>query len=76
MDADAFADLEGSAWDWSLTQVDEIAWREIRAASDAFDARVRKAAEASRKRAGAEGVQGIVVGVAAFPAVTPPPLAS
>jgi DNA-binding transcriptional ArsR family regulator len=73
MDADAFAALDGSAWDWSLTQVDEIAWREIRAASDEFDARVRKAAAASRKRAGAEVAQGIVVGVAAFPTVTPPP---
>jgi DNA-binding transcriptional ArsR family regulator len=76
MDADAFAALEGSAWDWSLTQADEIAWREIRAASEEFDGRVRKAAEASRKRAGAQGGQGIVVGVAAFPAVTPPPPAS
>jgi DNA-binding transcriptional ArsR family regulator len=73
MDADAFAALEGSAWDWSLTQVDEIAWREIRAASDEFNAKMREAAEASRKRAGAEGSQGIVVGVAAFPAVSPPP---
>jgi len=76
MDADAFAALEGSAWDWSLTQVDEIAWREVRAASEQFDARVRKAAAASRKRADAEGTQGIVVGVAAFPAVTPPPFAA
>jgi DNA-binding transcriptional ArsR family regulator len=76
MDADAFAALDGSAWDWSLTQVDEAAWREIRAAREEFDARVRRAAEASRKRSGAEGSQGIVVGVAAFPAVTPPPLAS
>jgi DNA-binding transcriptional ArsR family regulator len=73
MEADAFAALDGSAWDWSLTQVDEIAWREIRAASDEFDATVRKAAAASRKRAGAEAAQGIVVGVAAFPTVTPPP---
>jgi len=76
MDADAFAALEGSAWDWSLTQVDEAAWREIRAAREEFDARVRRAAEMSRKRTGAEGSQGIVVGAAAFPAVTPPPLAS
>jgi DNA-binding transcriptional ArsR family regulator len=76
MDADAFAALEGSAWDWSLTQVDEDAWREICSAREEFDARVRKAAEASRKRSGADGSQGIVVGVAAFPAVTPPPFAS
>ena len=76
MDADAFAALEGSAWDWSLTQVDEAAWQEIRAAGEEFDARVREAAVASGKRAGAEGAQGIVVGVAAFPAGTPPPLAS
>jgi DNA-binding transcriptional ArsR family regulator len=73
MDADAFAALEGSAWDWSLTQVDEVAWREIRAASDEFNAKMREAAAASRKRAAAEGSQGIVVGVAAFPAVSPPP---
>ena len=76
MDADAFAALEGSTWDWSLTQVDQTAWEEIRAASEEFDARVRRAAEASRGRSGADGTQGIVVGVAAFPAVTPPPLAS
>jgi DNA-binding transcriptional ArsR family regulator len=76
MDADAFAALEGSAWDWSLTQVDEIAWGEIRAASDEFNAKMRTAAEASRKRTGAEDPQGIVVGVAAFPAVAPPPPAS
>jgi DNA-binding transcriptional ArsR family regulator len=76
VDADAFAALEGSAWDWSLTQVDEVAWREIRAASDEFDARVRKAAAASRKRTGAEAAQGIVVGVAAVPTVPPPPPAS
>jgi DNA-binding transcriptional ArsR family regulator len=76
MDADAFAALEGSAWDWSLTQVDETAWREIRAASDEFDAKMRKAAAASRRRAGAEGAQGIVVGVAAFPAVSSPPPAA
>jgi hypothetical protein len=34
---------------------------------------VRKASAASQKRAGAEAAQGIVVGVAAFPTVTPPP---
>lgn len=73
MDADAFADLEDSAWDWSLTRVDEIAWREVREASEEFNAKMRKAAAASRKRASAEGSQGIVVGVAAFPAVSPPP---
>jgi DNA-binding transcriptional ArsR family regulator len=76
MDADAFAALEGSAWDWSLTQVDEIAWKEVREAGEEFNAKMRQAAEASRKRAGAEDAQGIVVGVAAFPAVAPPPPAA
>lgn len=71
MDADAFADLAGSDWDWSLAEVDAEAWMEIRAASEEFDARMREAAEASRRRA-AE-TRSVVVGVAAFPAVSPPP---
>jgi DNA-binding transcriptional ArsR family regulator len=73
MDADAFADLEGSSWDWSLAQVDAVAWEEIREAGEEFNARMRKAAEASRRRAAEDG-RSVVVGVAAFPAASPPPV--
>ena len=75
MDADVFADLDGSSWDWSLAEVDAEAWGEIRAASEEFDARMREAAEASRRRAAGE-TRSVVVGVAAFPAVSPAPPAS
>ena len=72
MDADVFADLDGSSWDWSLAEVDATAWKEIRAASEEFEARLRKAAEASQRRAAGE-TRSVVVGVAAFPAVSPGP---
>lgn len=72
MDADAFAALKGSSWDWSLAQVDAIAWREIRKAGEEFNTRMQKTVEASRRRA-AEDTHSVVVGVAAFPAATPPP---
>ncbi|HEX6782726.1 MAG TPA: helix-turn-helix domain-containing protein [Solirubrobacterales bacterium] len=72
MDADAFAALAGSSWDWSLAQVDAPAWQEIRAAGEEFNARMREAAEASRLRAAGDD-RSVVVGVAAFPAVSPPP---
>jgi len=72
MDADVFADLAGSSWDWSLAEVDAEAWKEIRAASEEFEARLREAAEASQRRAAA-GTRSVVVGVAAFPAVSPGP---
>ena len=75
MDADVFADLAGSSWDWSLAEVDAEAWKEIRAASEEFEARLREAAEASQRRAAA-GTRSVVVGVAAFPAVSPGPPAS
>jgi DNA-binding transcriptional ArsR family regulator len=75
MDADAFAALAGSTWDWSLTQVDATAWQEIQEAGEEFNARMRKAAEASRRRA-AEDAHSVVVGVAAFPAASPSPPAS
>jgi DNA-binding transcriptional ArsR family regulator len=71
MDADAFAGPEGS-WDWAPTEVDAVAWEEIREAGEEFNAQMQKAAEASRRRA-AEEVHSVVVGVAAFPAVSPPP---
>lgn len=72
MDADAFAALEGSCWDWSLAQVDATAWEEIREAGEEFNARLQKTVEASRRRA-AEETRSVVVGVAAFPAASPPP---
>ena len=72
MDADAFVALDGSSWDWSLAQVDALAWQEIRAAGEEFNARISEAAEASRRRA-AEDARSVVVGVAAFPAVSPAP---
>jgi DNA-binding transcriptional ArsR family regulator len=70
MDSDVFAGLEGSGWDWSLAEVDAVAWREILAASEEFNARMRRAAEASRGRAAGE-TRSVVVGTAAFPAVSP-----
>jgi DNA-binding transcriptional ArsR family regulator len=75
MDAGAFADFGGGNWDWSLAQVDEVAWQEIRKAGEEFNARMAKAAAASRRRAAEDG-RSVVVGVAAFPAVSPPPLPS
>jgi DNA-binding transcriptional ArsR family regulator len=70
MDADVFVELEESGWDWSLAEVDAAAWEEIRAASEEFNARVQGAAEASRRRAAGE-TRSVVVGAAAFPAVSP-----
>jgi len=75
MDADVFADLDGSSWDWSLAEVDAEAWQEIRAASEEFEARLRQASEESQRRAATQ-TRSVVVGVAAFPAVTPAPPAS
>jgi len=75
MDADVFVELEESGWDWSLAEVDAVAWEEIRAASEEFNARVQAAAEASRLRA-AEETRSVVVGAAAFPAVSPGPPAA
>ncbi len=76
MDANAFATLDGSSWDWSLAQVDAVAWREICAAGEEFNRRIREASEASRARAGERETHSVVVGAAAFPAVSPPPYVS
>jgi DNA-binding transcriptional ArsR family regulator len=70
MDSDVFADLEGSGWDWSLAEVDAVAWREIREAGEEFNARMQRAAAASRARAAGE-TRSVVVGTAAYPAVSP-----
>lgn len=76
MEADAFETLEGSAWDWSLTQVDAEAWREIGAAGAEFNRRTREAAARSRQRGGEDDPHNVVVGAAVFPAASPVPPAA
>lgn len=76
MDADAFETLEGSAWEWFLGRVDSKGWNTIREASADFNSRARAAVDASRAPAGDPDSHDIVVGVAAFPAVSPSPPAS
>jgi hypothetical protein len=71
MDANALETLSGSAWEWFLAQVDSEGWSEIRDASDAFNKRTRAAVESSRARADEGEAHDVVVGVAAFPAVSP-----
>jgi DNA-binding transcriptional ArsR family regulator len=73
MDANALQALEGSTWNWSLNQVDGEAWGEICAAGEDFDRRARAAAAGSGERVEGEAPHHVVVGVAAFPAVSPPP---
>lgn len=75
MDADAFETLEGSAWEWFLGQVDSDGWDEIRKAGADFNQRARAAVEDSRARSEASDTHDVVVGVAAFPAISPPPSA-
>jgi DNA-binding transcriptional ArsR family regulator len=75
MDANALEELPGSAWDWFLGQVDSEGWEEIRAARDDFNRRTRAAVDGSRARAGEADSHDVVAGVAAFPAVSPPPSA-
>jgi DNA-binding transcriptional ArsR family regulator len=73
MDADTFARLEGSAWEWFPLAVDAKAWDEIQAARKAFNDRIEAVVEASRDREQRKGgaVLDVVVGVAAFPAAGP-----
>lgn len=70
LDADAFAQLEGSAWDWFPVTVDSKAWKAIRAAKADFDKRVEEAVVESRGREkrGRSVTHDVVAGVAAFPA--------
>lgn len=75
MDGDVFTELPGSSWDWSLAEVDAAAWQEIRAASEEFEARMHRAVESGRQRSAGE-TRSVVIGAAAFPAVTPAPPAS
>lgn len=71
--ANAFAELEGSAWDWYSLQVDAEAWRKICEARTEFNKRVEGAVRKSRNRGEGKkrGTHDVVVGVAAFPAVSP-----
>ena len=70
LDADAFAQLEGSAWDWFPVTVDSKAWKAIQAAKADFDKRVEEAVVQSGERDKRENgaTHDVVVGVAAFPA--------
>lgn len=72
MEADALEALDGSSWDWFLAQVDSEGWDEICGARDDFKGRARAAVDGSQVRAG-EKTRDLVVGVTAFPAVSPPP---
>jgi hypothetical protein len=71
MDADAFALLEGSAWEWFFARVDSKGWSEICEARADFNRRAQAAVEESRARAGGSETHDIVLGVAAFPAASP-----
>ncbi|HEU5064066.1 MAG TPA: winged helix-turn-helix domain-containing protein [Solirubrobacterales bacterium] len=72
MEADAFETFEGSAWDWFLAAVDPAGWGEICQARDEFNERARTAVKDSRAREEKIGKRDVVVGIAAFPAVSPP----
>ncbi|MDQ2631338.1 MAG: winged helix-turn-helix domain-containing protein [Actinomycetota bacterium] len=74
MEANAFEEMEGSAWDWFLAQVDSEGWSEICSARDDFNKRARAAVDGSRTRGGSAEARDVVVGVAAFPAASPPPI--
>ena len=76
MDANAFEAVKGSAWEWFLAQVDSKGWKEICSASDDFNKRALGAVTSSQVRASRGEKHDVVVGVAAFPAVSPPPPAS
>jgi DNA-binding transcriptional ArsR family regulator len=73
MDADTFADLEGSAWEWFPVAVDSKAWKEIRAARKEFNKRIQAAVEGSQERGKRRrtATYDVVVGAAAFPAAGP-----
>ena len=72
MEADAFEDSQGSTWDWFLAEVDAEGWSEIRDASEDFNERTRAAVDSSQERGEGGGTSDVVVGVAAFPAASPP----
>ncbi|MDQ3724291.1 MAG: helix-turn-helix domain-containing protein [Actinomycetota bacterium] len=69
MDANAFQRLEGSAWEWFPAVVDPAGWEEIRKAREAFNERVEAAVKKSRGKT-AGSLKEVVVGAAAFPAVS------
>jgi DNA-binding transcriptional ArsR family regulator len=73
LDEGAFTKLSKSGWEWSLAQVDGLGWEEICAAREEFDRRIQVAVESSQGRSSADGPHDVVVGAAAFPAVSPSP---
>ncbi len=74
MDADTFAQLDGSVWEWFPVTVDSKAWKEIQAARAVFNKRVEAAAVGSQERGKGRRTKAhdVVVGVAAFPAAKSP----
>jgi len=73
MDAGAFKALDGSSCDWVMTAVDPKAWRKICAARDEFDRRVTAAVTGGGVGSKSRVRNHVVVGAAAFPAVSPSP---
>lgn len=70
LDADTFARLEGSAWEWFPVAVDSKGWKEIQRAREEFNKQLREAVRDSERRAAGKRrkAHDVVVGSAAFPA--------
>jgi len=70
MDADAFSQLEGSAWEWFTVAIDSKAWEELQLVRADFNKRVQAAVDGSRKRGKGRRreTHDVVVGASAFPA--------
>lgn len=72
-DFGGFEELDGSAWEWFLARVDDEGWEEIREAGDEFNRRVGMAVNRSQEAVDEGAAHDVVVGVAAFSAVSPAP---
>lgn len=70
LDADTFAKLKGSAWEWFRVAVDTKGWIEIQKAREEFKKQLEAAVKESEGRGTGRRrkTHGIVVGTAAFPA--------
>lgn len=70
LDGDAFAELDGSAWEWFLAEVDMKAWKTILAARKEFKEQLEAAIKESRERGQGkpQKTHTVIVGPAAFPA--------
>lgn len=70
IDANAFVELDGSAWEWFPATIDIKAWKEIQSAKRDFNDRVEGAVEEFQEspRRRRRDTYEVVVGVAAFPA--------